>query len=289
MDKPIAITPGDPAGIGPEIIAKAFRDAPERTRGCFVAGDVGVMRRAAQFLLRAGQTDLPVAVLERPSDALDMAPRCIPVLQIGPPAPCVAIGRVSAAAGAMAAQSVLWAADAALRAELAAMVTAPLNKAALCAAGAPHSAFPGHTEMLQARAAAFLGKPLAELPVRMMLANDELCTVLLSIHVSLRDAIDAVTHDNLRRRCRWPIPPCVPCLAARRALRWRASTRMPVKAVCLAGKKSNRLRLLLPAPARAGSMCTGRWRPIPFSCARARAAAVMASSMGSWPCTTFRG
>ena len=47
MDKPIAITPGDPAGIGPEIIAKAFRDAPERTRGCFVAGDVGVMRRAA--------------------------------------------------------------------------------------------------------------------------------------------------------------------------------------------------------------------------------------------------
>lgn len=197
MDKPIAITPGDPAGIGPEIIAKAFRDAPERTRGCFVAGDVGVMRRAAQFLLRAGQTDLPVAVLERPSDALDMAPRCIPVLQIGPPAPCVAIGRVSAAAGAMAAQSVLWAADAALRAELAAMVTAPLNKAALCAAGAPHSAFPGHTEMLQARAAAFLGKPLAELPVRMMLANDELRTVLLSIHVSLSDAISVITHDNL--------------------------------------------------------------------------------------------
>ncbi|RYF75564.1 MAG: 4-hydroxythreonine-4-phosphate dehydrogenase PdxA, partial [Comamonadaceae bacterium] len=38
-DLPIAITLGDPAGIGPEIIAKAFRDAPELTQGCFVAGD----------------------------------------------------------------------------------------------------------------------------------------------------------------------------------------------------------------------------------------------------------
>jgi len=44
---PIAITLGDPAGIGPEIIAKAFRDAPEALRGCFVAGDVATLRRAA--------------------------------------------------------------------------------------------------------------------------------------------------------------------------------------------------------------------------------------------------
>eukprot|EP01034_Spumella_vulgaris_P020157 gene20157-25819_t len=43
--KPIAITLGDPAGIGPEIIAKAFRDAPDATAGCFVAGDLAVMRR----------------------------------------------------------------------------------------------------------------------------------------------------------------------------------------------------------------------------------------------------
>ena len=44
--KPIAITLGDPAGIGPEIIARAFRDAPELTRGCFVAGDVATLRAA---------------------------------------------------------------------------------------------------------------------------------------------------------------------------------------------------------------------------------------------------
>jgi 4-hydroxy-L-threonine phosphate dehydrogenase PdxA len=47
---PIAITPGDPAGIGPEIVVKAFRDAPEVMRGCFVVGDVALMRQAAQHL-----------------------------------------------------------------------------------------------------------------------------------------------------------------------------------------------------------------------------------------------
>ncbi|MFT4196021.1 PdxA family dehydrogenase, partial [Ottowia sp.] len=55
----------------------------------------------------------------------------------------------------------------------------------------------GHTELLQAEAAAHLGKPLAELPVRMMLANDELRTVLVSIHLPLREAIDKVTEGNI--------------------------------------------------------------------------------------------
>ena len=43
--QPIAITQGDPAGIGPEIVAKAFRDAPEVLRHCFVVGDVATLRR----------------------------------------------------------------------------------------------------------------------------------------------------------------------------------------------------------------------------------------------------
>jgi 4-hydroxythreonine-4-phosphate dehydrogenase len=75
------------------------------------------------------------------------------------------------------------------------MVTAPLHKEALSAAGAPHNGLSGHTEMLQARAAAaaVFRQVRAGLPVRMMLANDELRTVLVSIHMSLRDAIDAVT------------------------------------------------------------------------------------------------
>jgi 4-hydroxythreonine-4-phosphate dehydrogenase len=57
--------------------------------------------------------------------------------------------------------------------------------------------FPGHTELLQAEAAAHRGVPLAAMPVRMMLASDELRTVLVSIHLSLRDAIAAVTRDNV--------------------------------------------------------------------------------------------
>ena len=46
--KPIAITMGDPAGIGPEIIARAFRDSAADTEGCFVAGDVATLHRAAR-------------------------------------------------------------------------------------------------------------------------------------------------------------------------------------------------------------------------------------------------
>lgn len=77
------------------------------------------------------------------------------------------------------------------------MVTAPLHKEAMHAAGAPFDAFPGHTELLQAQAARYVGKTLAEMPVRMMLANEELRTVLVSIHVSLRAAIEAVTFANV--------------------------------------------------------------------------------------------
>lgn len=195
---PIAITMGDPAGIGPEIIAKAFRDAPEATRGCFVAGDVATLRRAANWVSTPGRLPLPVAVIERPSDALDMPPACMAVLQVvDAGSPPVEVGKISAVAGRMAAASVVWAADAALRGEVAAMVTAPLHKEALSAAGPPHDAYPGHTEMLQARAAAFRKVPLQDMPVRMMLANEALRTVLVSIHMSLRDALDAVTFANV--------------------------------------------------------------------------------------------
>ncbi len=193
MDKPIAITMGDPAGIGPEIVAKAFRDGPDATRGCFVAGDVATLRRASHCISGFGSVLLPVAVIDRAADALDAPPRCIPVLQATAEHGPVALGSIAAAAGRMAAECVVWAADAALRGEVAALVTAPLHKESLAAAGMPHSRFPGHTEMLQYRAALATGVAVSDLPVRMMLANDELRTVLVSIHMALRDAIDAVT------------------------------------------------------------------------------------------------
>jgi len=201
MKKPIAITLGDCAGIGPEIIAKAFRDAPELTRGCFVVGDVATLRRAAK-VIDSGAIPLPVALLESPAEALNMPPRCLPVLQIGALAEPVPFGRLSAEAGKLAAECVIWAAQAALRGEIAALVTAPLNKEALALAGTPGAHYPGHTEMLQALAAAHNNKTLSDMPVRMMLANDELRVVLVSIHVSLRDAIEAVTFDNVLQTLR---------------------------------------------------------------------------------------
>jgi 4-hydroxythreonine-4-phosphate dehydrogenase len=94
---------------------------------------------------------------------------------------------------------VTWAAQAALAGRIDAIVTAPLHKEALSAAGVD---FPGHTELLQAQAAAHAGVGLHEMPVRMMLASDELRTVLVSIHMSLRDAIAAVTHDNVLQTLR---------------------------------------------------------------------------------------
>ncbi|OGB08495.1 MAG: 4-hydroxythreonine-4-phosphate dehydrogenase PdxA [Burkholderiales bacterium RIFCSPHIGHO2_12_FULL_65_48] len=192
--KPLAITQGDPAGIGPEIVAKAFRDAPADMHGCFVVGDVATLRRAAQAIVRPGVPRVPVAQIAEPADVLDVPPRCVPVLQLpGIPGP-QPWGQVSAAAGRAAADSVVWAVRAALRGEVAGLVTAPLHKEALAAAGV---AFPGHTELLQAEAAAHQGVSLAQMPVRMMLASDELRTVLVSIHMSLRDAIAAVTTDNV--------------------------------------------------------------------------------------------
>jgi 4-hydroxythreonine-4-phosphate dehydrogenase len=192
--KPIAITMGDAAGIGPEIIARAFRDHGDATRGCFVAGDVEAIRRGARAIAAAGQVDVPVAVIGEPADSLDAPPRCISVLPVATLDPLPLYGKISAAAGRAAADAVVWAARAALAGQVAALVTAPLHKEALSAAGVP---FPGHTELLQAESAAWLNKQVRDVPVRMMLANDELRTVLVSIHMSLRDAIAAVTYQNV--------------------------------------------------------------------------------------------
>ncbi len=201
MKKTIAITLGDCAGIGPEIIVKAFRNDSGVTQNCFVVGDVATMRRAVQVVC-AGQVPLPVALIQSPADVLNMPPRCLPVMQVGSLAVLPPFGLLNASAGRLAAECVVWAAHAALRGDIAALVTAPLNKEALALAGQPHSNYPGHTEMLQALAAEFAGKPLSEMPVRMMLANDELRVVLVSIHMTLRNAIDAVTFDNVLQTLR---------------------------------------------------------------------------------------
>lgn len=190
----LVLTQGDPAGIGPEILAKAFRDMPSAMRGCFVVGDISTLRRAAACVRRTGEPELPLALIDHIEQVHAIPPRCMPVLQLaGLPGP-VPFGCVSADAGRAAADCVRWAAQACLRGQAVAMVTAPLNKEALHAA---HVDFPGHTELLQFEASRHAGVSIAEMPVRMMLASDELCTVLTSIHMALRDAIDAVTVESV--------------------------------------------------------------------------------------------
>jgi 4-hydroxythreonine-4-phosphate dehydrogenase len=199
MSLPIAITPGDPCGIGPEIIGRLWREQPDLVHGCFVAGDVGVMRRA---LALTGAVPFAVASIVAPQEVWQVPPGCLPVLQVVAPAPVLPWGQVDARAGQLAGESVLWATRAALRGEVAAVVTAPLHKEALHAAGSPWDQYPGHTELLQAESARHAGVPLAQMPVRMMLANDELRTVLVSIHVSLREALDAVTPQQVSETLR---------------------------------------------------------------------------------------
>ncbi|MEP7301072.1 MAG: 4-hydroxythreonine-4-phosphate dehydrogenase PdxA [Caldimonas sp.] len=181
----LAITMGDACGIGPEITARLFR-MPEAA-GCFVVGDVAVMRRAVATL----GSLLPIARIDAVTDLDAVPPDCVAVLQVeglpddlleAPP------GRVDARAGRAAAACIERAVQLVRAGEAAAIVTAPVHKEALAAAGVR---YPGHTEMLQALAAAGRAAP----PVRMMLANDELRVVLVTLHTSLRKAIDAVTFE----------------------------------------------------------------------------------------------
>jgi 4-hydroxythreonine-4-phosphate dehydrogenase len=184
---PLAFTMGDACGIGPEIIAMLHRD--HAALGCVVVGDVAVMRRAAQLV----GGFVAVALIEHPSEAAQVPPHCMAVLQaenlpanlMGEP-----WGRVSASAGEAAARCIGQAVEWAMQGVLRGIVTAPIHKQSFAAAGCE---YPGHTELLQALASA--GGPL--LPVRMMLANEALRTVLVTAHLSLRQAIDAITLEGV--------------------------------------------------------------------------------------------
>lgn len=192
--KPLLLTMGDAAGVGPELIAMLFRDRPELAERCVVVGDAAALARAIACI---GGTCLPAPLANLA--AWSPVRGCMPLVQATPAAVPVAWGHISAAAGRAAADCITWATREALARRAAGVVTAPIHKEALAAAGVP---FPGHTEMLQALAADHLGLPAEQMPVRMMLANPELKTVLVSIHVSLRQAIAAVTHENVLQTLR---------------------------------------------------------------------------------------
>jgi 4-hydroxythreonine-4-phosphate dehydrogenase len=199
--KPLLVTMGDAAGIGPEIIVKAFKAG--ELADAVVIGDAAVFRRPGGVM---------VALIEAPADLPAVPPGCLPVLPPpGLPAglATLPLGQVDARNGAAAARCIEHAVQLVRAGQGAAIVTAPIHKEALAAAGVP---YPGHTEMLQALATAPGG---VAPPVRMMLANEELRVVLVTIHVSLRRAIEAVTFDAVLDTLR---------IAHRSAAAWGLST-----------------------------------------------------------------
>ncbi len=197
--KPILMTLGDPCGIGPEIVAKTWVREPVCAQQCCVVGDADVMARAVA--LSSETAHLRVQVLSALSDWKPAAADTLCVWQIAEKrqghATYGPYGQVSAGAGRLAGDAVVAATRAALDGQARALVTAPLNKEALHAAGAPYDQYPGHTELLQDEAAKHAAVPPAQMPVRMMLANPELRTVLVTIHMSLRQALDAITTSSV--------------------------------------------------------------------------------------------
>ena len=166
----LALTVGDPAGIGPEIVLKALA-AEERPKvPVIVYGPMeALMDRAQRFGLLLPQ---------------QLGARVIDVAVEGP----VELGKTSAAAGRAAAEAALRAARDALDGRIDAVVTAPLNKESLHAAG---YSWPGHTEMLAEAAGAT--------DVAMMFVGGGLRVALLTIHLSLRSVPDALTRDEVMR------------------------------------------------------------------------------------------
>lgn len=191
---PLVITMGDPAGIGPEIIVQALARRPDLLEDVVVAGDVPTLERARELFSRDPARVLPPVREVGAVDALLGGAAAIRVIQACRHFPQVPFGQVSGVAGQAAAECIAAAARWSLAGAARAMVTAPVHKEALAAAGLPH---PGHTEYLQALAAEHLQLPVGSVPVRMMLSAPGLATVLVSIHVSLRAALDSLSTEGI--------------------------------------------------------------------------------------------
>jgi 4-hydroxythreonine-4-phosphate dehydrogenase len=182
---PIAITMGDPCGIGPEIIAKLYAHAAPLP-ATLVLGDEGMLQRAIRLLA----LPLQVEVIESPEDS-QSASDTIQVISLSRLPEDLPFGQLDARAGKAAFDYIRAGIDLALQKRIRAMVTAPINKEALRLADIH---YPGHTEIL----ADFSGtKEFA-----MMLMNDDLRIILVTIHVSLREAIEQVTLENELRTIR---------------------------------------------------------------------------------------
>ena len=169
---PIALSLGEPAGIGPEIIVKAWRALREQGPAFVVVGD-------GEALIAAAGGDLAIARVDTAADATAMFLTALPILDRplrSRPIP----GQPSRDAAALVIDWIELATRLALTGEASAMVTAPIAKAPLYQAGFK---FPGHTEFLGE-----LAPPASDATGRgpiMMLAAGDLRVSLVTIHVPL--------------------------------------------------------------------------------------------------------
>ncbi len=190
LRKPLAVTMGDPAGIGPDIALLAWlRRAKDNVPAFFVVGDPTV------FIDRAGLLDggesIFIQEIERAEQAAELFPNALPLLPLAHPiGPAIAGSPNAAHAAAIIAsieQSVALIADG----HAAGVVTNPIAKYVLLESGFAHA---GHTDFL-AELAARHGSTDAT-PV-MMMASKRLRAVLVTVHIALKDVPRAITKDRI--------------------------------------------------------------------------------------------
>ena len=171
-ERPLAVTMGDPSGIGPEIIAKMHLRRPDK-RHWIVVGDPLVMAHAAA----SPDPGIEVRPIATPDEAR-FDGNFLNVLASSQLTSLPTLGQVSANSGRAAYDAIVTAIRLARDGSIGGIVTAPIHKEALSAAGLK---YPGHTEILADHGGAA--------KVAMMLANNEIRTVLVTIHCSLAEAI----------------------------------------------------------------------------------------------------
>jgi 4-hydroxythreonine-4-phosphate dehydrogenase len=182
----IAVTMGDPAGIGPEIAVLAL-SRPEVFDVCrpVVYGDEGVLRRAAA-VVRSGAEVAPVVAGE------EVVPGRIPVFPLSSlPLREVPFGKGTPGGSGAMAEYIRAAAVDVLAGRADAMVTCPITKEGLKTAGVAH---PGHTE--------FLAELCGGADVVMMLAGERLRVALVTIHVALRRALELLSPAVIEKTIR---------------------------------------------------------------------------------------
>jgi 4-hydroxythreonine-4-phosphate dehydrogenase len=183
-DRPVVVTMGDPAGIGGEITLMTWRDHRSDLPPFYVLDDPDRLTRLA------GRTGIccPITEIASAADAAATSGSALPVLRLSRPVSALP-GDDSTADGSMVIESIDRAIDAAMDGDAAGMATNPIQKSRLYAAG---FTAPGHTEYLGERAG------LSTPPV-MLLAGPSVKVVPVTIHLSLKDAIAALTTDEIVR------------------------------------------------------------------------------------------